>query len=205
MAKIKYSEGELKRQRDNLTRYERFLPILELKRNLIRRQIDLVHESINAKESEISTQENKMSHWAGLLSQAPDSLSAWIKPQTVQTADANIAGVIIPVFRQVDFQVAEYDLFLTPPWTEIVLEQMRQLVILREQKKVFVRQLAILEGALRVTTQRINLFDKVKIPECKENIRHIKIYLGDQQANAVGRSKIVKKKYEKMTLEEVSR
>jgi V/A-type H+-transporting ATPase subunit D len=200
MSKIKYSEGELKRQRDNLIRYERFLPILELKRNLLRRQIEQAREAINSKSEEIRSQENEMSSWAGLLAEAPSLSSGWITPQVVQTTDTNIAGVIVPAFRQVDFREAEYDMFLTPPWMEIVLRQMRYLVILREQKNQFIRQLGILEGALGVTTQRINLFDKVKIPECKENIRHIKIYLGDQQANAVGRSKIVKKKSEKMAM-----
>jgi len=200
MGKIKYSEGELKRQRDSLMRYERFLPILELKRNLLRRQIEQVREEIRSKTEEIRSQENQMSRWAGLLSQERSLSSGWITPQAVQTTDTNIAGVIVPIFRQVDFRDEEYDMFLTPPWTEIVLRLMRYFVILREQKNLCIRQLGILEGALRVTTQRINLFDKVKIPECKENIRHIKIYLGDQQANAVGRSKIVKKKYEKMAL-----
>jgi V/A-type H+-transporting ATPase subunit D len=40
----------------------------------------------------------------------------------------------------------------------------------------------------------VNLFEKVKIPEAKENIRVIKIYLGDQQIAAVVRGKIAKNK-----------
>ena len=46
----------------------------------------------------------------------------------------------------------------------------------------------------RLTSQRVNLFEKVKIPEAKENIRMISIYLGDQQTSAVVRGKIAKKK-----------
>ncbi|MBU1147018.1 MAG: hypothetical protein KKD11_01570, partial [Candidatus Omnitrophica bacterium] len=55
-----------------------------------------------------------------------------------------------------------------------------------------------------IATQRVNLFEKIKIPACKENIRLIRIYLGDQQTNAVGRSKIAKKKIEEMVLEGVA-
>ena len=44
------------------------------------------------------------------------------------------------------------------------------------------------------TTQRVNLFEKVKIPECMENIRKIQIYLGDATTAAVVRSKIAKRK-----------
>lgn len=59
---------------------------------------------------------------------------------------------------------------------------------------------SFLEQELRSTAQRVNLFEKVKIPEAKENIRVIGIYLGDQQTSAVVRGKIAKKK-----LQEVSR
>ena len=55
-------------------------------------------------------------------------------------------------------------------------------------------QYDLIANELRVTTQRVNLFEKVKIPECSENIRVIQIYLGDQQTAAVGRSKIAKRK-----------
>ena len=53
-----------------------------------------------------------------------------------------------------------------------------------------------LKDELRVATQRVNLFEKVKMPEAEEAIRRIKIYIGDQMANAVGRSKAAKKKIE---------
>ena len=55
-------------------------------------------------------------------------------------------------------------------------------------------QLACIEEELRTVTQRVNLFEKVKIPGAQENIRRINIYIGDQQTNSVGRSKIAKAK-----------
>jgi V/A-type H+-transporting ATPase subunit D len=59
-----------------------------------------------------------------------------------------------------------------------------------------------LRRELRITTQRVNLFEKVKIPEAEEAIRLIKIYIGDQMSNAVGRSKIAKRKIEELEREE---
>ena len=50
---------------------------------------------------------------------------------------------------------------------------------------------------LRTTTQRVNLFEKVKIPETKANIKKITVYLGDQQVAAVVRGKISKKNLER--------
>ena len=44
------------------------------------------------------------------------------------------------------------------------------------------------------TSQRVNLFEKVKIPETEANIKKISIYMADQQVSAVVRSKISKRK-----------
>ena len=48
--------------------------------------------------------------------------------------------------------------------------------------------------SFNTTSQRVNLFEKVKIPEAKENIRAINIFLGDQQTTGVARSKLAKGK-----------
>ncbi|MCK5007493.1 MAG: V-type ATP synthase subunit D, partial [Spirochaetales bacterium] len=55
-------------------------------------------------------------------------------------------------------------------------------------------QAELLDEELRITSQRVNLFEKVKVPETRENIRMIQIYLGDEQTAAVVRGKIAKKK-----------
>ena len=57
-------------------------------------------------------------------------------------------------------------------------------------------QVRLLMRELRTTTQRVNLFEKVKIPETKANIKAISVYLGDQQVAAVVRGKISKKNLE---------
>jgi len=49
-----------------------------------------------------------------------------------------------------------------------------------------------LERADRRITQRINLFEKILIPGAQENIRRIRIFLGDAEMAAVVRSKIAK-------------
>ena len=47
--------------------------------------------------------------------------------------------------------------------------------------------------------ENLPLFEKVKIPEARENIRRIQIYLGDQQTAAVVRGKIAKRKIVKVS------
>jgi V/A-type H+-transporting ATPase subunit D len=47
-----------------------------------------------------------------------------------------------------------------------------------------------LERELRTTSQRVNLFEKIKIPESKRSIKKIQVCLGDEQTAAVVRGKI---------------
>ena len=61
---------------------------------------------------------------------------------------------------------------------------------------IIARQRDLLADELRLTTQRVNLFEKVKIPETRADIKRIGIYLGDQQTAQVVRGKISKKKVE---------
>ena len=56
------------------------------------------------------------------------------------------------------------------------------------------RKLALLQDELRKVIQRVNLFEKVIIPEARENIRRIRIALGDRMTAAVARAKIAKEK-----------
>jgi len=203
MAKIKFTKGELKKQRDALKRFERYLPILQLKKQQMQLEIQRVHQRLNQKIEEQKNLENDISKWAGLLEEPGDYVAGWIKPKNIITSSFNIAGVDIPVFERIEFEEAEYDLFLTPLWVDTAIIALRKFIALLEEKKVLNKQLEILTRELRITNQRVNLFEKVKIPECAENIRRIRIYLGDQQASAVGRSKIAKKKIERMSLEAV--
>lgn len=194
MAKIKFTKGELKRQRDAQKQFERYLPILQLKKQQLQLEIQKVRKRSDLKTQEMDALKKEISKWAGLLNEPGNYVDEWIRPERVVTRKLNIAGVDIPLFEGVDFKDVEYDLFSTPLWLDIAIDKIRQLVTLLEEEKVLKTQLEILGVELRVTSQRVNLFEKIKIPECKENVRLIRIFLGDQQANAVGRSKIAKKK-----------
>ena len=70
----------------------------------------------------------------------------------------------------------------------------KQQIELTLHHQIQAEMLTIIEQELRVVSQRVNLFEKVKIPEALENIRKINIYIGDQMTNSVGRSKIAKGK-----------
>jgi V/A-type H+-transporting ATPase subunit D len=167
----------------------------------ILRQVTLLDEKMRAEQVKRLACEV----WAGLLkADSCVDINKWLKPKQVIAGLKNIAGVDLPVFERVEFALPEYDLFVYPLWVDNAIELLRQLVSLRKEIEVLKKEIEILRQELRITTQRVNLFEKVKIPEAEEAIRLIKIYLGDQMANAVGRSKIAKRKISEATTYEVT-
>lgn len=203
MAKIKLTKGELKKQRDALVQYQRYLPTLQLKKQQLQAQILTQLALREEKERLKQKKKESIGAWIGLLSEPAIHMKPWIKPKEVITESKNIAGIDIPVFERVEFALVEYDLFTTPLWVDNAIEALRGFMAIEEELKVIQKGIDILRHELRITTQRVNLFEKVKIPEAQEAIRLIKIYLGDQLSNAVGRSKIAKNKIERAMLEEV--
>ena len=201
--KIKFTQGELKRQRDAQRQYERYLPTLQLKKQQL--QLEILHKqsALRKRKNSLSEREKSAEEWSGLLIEVPD-IRHWLITEKIITAKKNIAGVDVPVFERMDFKPAEYDLFLTPLWVDAGLESLRNMVSLQEEIAIIEKGIFILKHELRITTQRVNLFEKVKIPEAQEAIRLIKIYIGDQMTNAVGRSKIAKNKIEETNFEEVA-
>ncbi len=204
MAKVKLTKGELKRQRDSLKQYRHYLPTLLLKKQQLQMKILEARRLHEDRGNVFKMKLEQVELWAGLLADSSIDIRAWVKPQDIFIKTVNIAGANVPVYDDIVFPFVEYDLYATPFWVDRAIEEVRLMVTLLSELKVIREAIAVLERELRVTTQRVNLFEKVKIPESQENIRQICIYLGDQQANAVGVSKVAKKKIEVRDLELVA-
>ena len=197
MAKIKLTKNELKIQRDALKRFQRYLPTLQLKKQQLQAEVSLVREALAELDRHLQEEITRNQQNLALFS-GPDAeqLRDLLEITQWEVGRHNVAGTDVPVFHSLTFADIEYDLFATPLWFDDALEILQKQIELRLRRTLVEEQLALLEQELRVVTQRVNLFEKVKIPESKENIRRINIYIGDQQTNSVGRSKIAKKKCE---------
>jgi len=195
MPKLKLTKTSLKKQRDDLKRFQRFLPTLELKKEQLIVEMRRVESEYDKKiNAELSLRDD-VNKWVSLFTE-PVELENLISLTDVITKQGNIAGVYIPVFIEAKFDAKEYDLLNTPLWIDRGVEVVKQLATFQAEREILIKQKDLLERELRLTIQRINLFDKVKIPECRESIRKIRIYLGDQDANAEARGKIAKTKLE---------
>ncbi len=196
MAKVKLTKNELKKQKDALARFQRYLPTLQLKKQ----QLQLVLRQIEAKRKEVRVERgrvaNDLERWIEVFGEGL-GLARLISVEKFVTDTGNIAGIDIPVFHELQFSVYDYDRFSYPLWVDAGIERLKELLRYDAELQVLDRQLELISEELRITTQRVNLFEKVMIPETKENIRKIQIYLGDQQTAAVVRGKISKRKIER--------
>lgn len=199
---VKLTKNEQKKQKDSLKQFQRYLPTLQLKKS----QLQSVIRSVEAEMEEMKRKQEEaisgLDSWIAVygenaLFSLDKSIDTLIKVKEVRKKFTNVAGVTVPVFDSLSFEDIRYSLDEYPLWVDGALLSLRDIAkydallsTLREEKE-------LLEKELRTTSQRVNLFEKVKIPEAKENIRVIGIYLQDQQTQAVVRGKIAKKKLTK--------
>ena len=192
MAKIKLTKTELKAQTDALKRFQRFLPMLQLKKQQLQSEI----AGIVAKAEEVTARERAvredLNRWVGLVATDAELLGGLVKVKEVRTGSANIAGVGIPTFDSIVTDVKEVDLWATPAWIDSAVEATTRILSLQCERAIYEEQRRLVTAELHQTSQRVNLFEKVKIPQCREAIRVIKIALGDEQTAAVTRGKIAK-------------
>jgi V/A-type H+-transporting ATPase subunit D len=196
MAKIKYTKNELKKQKDNLKRFTRYLPTLELKKKQLLAEIRLIQNHIDKLTEESARVEKEIIKWVDVFAEDID-LNEFFQVKEVTTDQENIAGIDIPTFVEVVFTDKEYDFYTIPLWVDRAIAVVKEQIKRQVQLKIAKKQEAILREELRITIQRIKLFEEVKIPEARENIRVIQIFLGDQMTAEVVRGKIAKAKIEK--------
>ena len=193
MAKIKYTKTELKAQSDALKRYERFLPMLQLKKQQLQLELATITAGIEAVSQRAAEQHEAARAWTLLFSETelPEDLAVL---ESIETDPGNIAGVVIPIYRTVNVRRAELDLFATPSWYDDAQALIETRLALAAETRVLEEQRRLIAIELTTTSQRVNLFEKIKIPECRESIRVIRIHLGDEQTAGVARGKMAKRR-----------
>ena len=194
MAKIKLTKNELKVQKDALKMYQRYLPTLTLKKQQLQTEIRTIEANAEAVRKEKALLEKGFENWIAVFSEKDAFPQGIVTVSNIRKGKGNIAGVDIPTYEGADFSRGDYDLYSTPLWVDMAANHMERAISLDLEAEVLDEQVRLLEKELLATSQRVNLFEKVKIPETKANIKKISIYMADQQVSAVVRSKISKRK-----------
>lgn len=197
MADIKFTKSELRLQQNRLNQLQKYLPTLQLKKALLQAEVLEARLEITKFQDEYKRLYSRLKGFVSLLSDAssfdPEKAA---KIATINKRFENIAGVEVPYLDSLIFEDYTYSLFDTPPWIDSVVKSLREIVkenvkvaIAKEKKKA-------LEVELRDVSIRVNLFEKILIPRSLQNIKKIKVFLGDLQLAAVSQAKVAKAKIE---------
>jgi V/A-type H+-transporting ATPase subunit D len=191
------NKSSLKQQRDQLKMFRRFLPSLDLKRQQLLAALKEARNELAAVQREIEGLDDELKDILPLLGSSTigtRDLTSLVSIRSVRIEEQNVLGTELPIAREVDFDVKDYSTLVTPFWVDLLVGKVEQLAELRVHLQVREERVKRLDYAARKITQRVNLFEKVLIPQARENIRRIVIFLSDQERAAVVRSKIAKNK-----------
>lgn len=192
---IKLTKTELRVQQVKFNQLQKYLPTLQLKKVLLQVEVNQAEAEIEKETAAFKVVEKKVSDYCQLFSdKTAFDLFPSVKIAEVEKRYENIAGVDIPLFQRVVFQESSYFLFDTPVWLDSAIIGVRGLIEIREKIRILEEKKRRLAKELREVSIRVNLFEKILIPRAKQNIKKIKVFLGDQQLAAVCRAKVSKKK-----------
>lgn len=194
MAKVSLSKSSLSQQTQQLKSYLQFLPSLDLKRKQLMGERARAQAERRALAERLEVVRQRVAATLPMLANDELDVADLVTVERIELGRENLMGTWLPTLARLELVVRPYGFMSKPHWLEPLIDALRETLRLRIEAEVAERRVALLEAAVRTVTQRVNLFDKVLIPQTRANIKRIRIALSDAERAAVVRSKIAKKK-----------
>lgn len=194
MARLQLNKSSLATQSKSLRTFQRFLPSLDLKRKQLMSQRSQARQAVADNCNTINEIEEHVANTMPMLANEEVIVEDLIVLKKIEIGMENLVGTQLPTLLMVEIETKPYSMMSLPHWVDNAVAQLKTVLELKMKLKVNIRRLELLDAAVNTITQRVNLFEKVLIPQTRENIKRIKIYLSDEQMAAVVRSKIAKRK-----------
>lgn len=189
--KFQYNKTYLQQLNKGLKVRENALPTLVAKESALRLEVKKAREQSEAIELDLKKRYAAQEESYRLWTEIPGEL---LRVTDVDIEIKKIAGVKTPVLRNVSFDVNRYSAFSQAAWVPSGIEMLKELASLKISLELARKKVLILEYARKKTTQKVNLYEKVQIPEYKEAIRKIKRFLEDEENLSKSSQKILKMK-----------
>jgi V/A-type H+-transporting ATPase subunit D len=194
MPKLKLSKSALHHQQEQLKLYKRLLPSLDLKRRQLTVEAQKAQAEYEAAKAAVEALDTRIGEELPLLADEEFRPEGLVKLTGYQVGEQNVVGVRLPVLESVECRVAEYSRLASPPWVDVLVQRLKDAAEQRLRAEIAGQRMDILRQQVRRITQRVNLFDKILIPEAQKNIQRIRVYLGDVERSSVITSKLAKGK-----------
>jgi len=192
--KFQFNKTALAQLKKELKVRQRALPTLKAKETALRLEVKKAKEELIAAQKVFDEQRETLSKFGKLWEEFPDDI---LQVKDVAISFKKIAGVKIPVLGDIDFVLALDSFFARAGWTAAGIKLLKESARLAIEIDTAKKRLTILEYARKKTTQKVNLYEKVQIPEYNEGILKIKRFMEDQENLEKSAQKILKGKLTK--------
>ena len=190
---IKYQFNKISMQSLNkqLKIRQNALPTIKSKESALRLTVKRQKETLRDLTESFQEKMDSLMGLTRLWSEFPEEIFSL---KEIVLNIVKIAGVKTPELKQINYEVANFSRFSSPVWLNggiVILKQITEIIC---QMEIAEKKLEILEYARKKTTQKVNLYEKVQIPEFSEAIRNIKRYLEDVDNLEKASQKITKQR-----------
>ncbi|NGX55809.1 MAG: V-type ATP synthase subunit D [Candidatus Anoxychlamydiales bacterium] len=198
MADFKMTKNGLRSQELLLKQLNNYLPTLQLKKTLLQVEVNNSKAQINTLLDSFNKKKEEIYEYSHLLSLDFEiDPTKYLEIKHIDKTYENIAGVELAKFQKILFSKLDYFLFDSSPWTDSIIEKLKELIELKEKINIEKEKYRALKKELIDVSIRVNLFEKILIPKTLKNIKKIKIFLSDQELAAISQAKVAKLKIEK--------
>jgi V/A-type H+-transporting ATPase subunit D len=189
--KFQFNKISLLSLRKQLKIRENALPTLKSKESALRLTIKKRKQALKELVAKYEKQKASLENIGRMWSEFPDDI---FSVQKINLSVKKIAGIQTPVLESIDYDVQEFSRFIRPAWLSRGVSLLKETSELLIEIKVAEKSIEILEYARKKTTQKVNLYEKVQIPQYTEALLKIKRYLEDVENLEKAAQKITKQK-----------
>lgn len=197
--RFQYNKTSLQQLEKQLKVRERSLPTIKSKESALRMEVKRIRDEVVRLELQL---EEEIKNYDNMLSLWKEFSPELINVKDVSISTRKIAGVVIPILDQIEFEIKQFSLFNSPAWFLDGIDLLKQLAKTGIETEFAEVKLELLEHARKKTTQKVNLFEKVQIPGYQDAIRKVKRFMEDEESLSKSSQKIMRANQEKRKVKE---
>jgi V/A-type H+-transporting ATPase subunit D len=188
--KFQYDKTTIQDLNRQLGIRKKALPILQNKETALRKEIRNRQEKLHDLSKQMQRLKDHINEQPYLWAELPEVLFI----ENAALKETKIIGVKVKELDKIQFRIADFCWWRYPAWFPTGIDILKQVVQLELETDILRDQVKTLEEARKKTTQKVNLYEKVQIPEMEDAILKIKRFLEDKENISKAGQKIMKKK-----------
>ena len=170
---------------------QKALPTLKSKEAALRVTVKKQKDILLELEKNYNKRMEELNSFIRLWSEFPEEI---FNLTEVTLSVKKIAGIKTPNLEKLDYKIEDFSMFDSPKWLLQGISILKEITNLLTELEINRKRIEILEYARKKTTQKVNLYEKVQIPQYSEAILKIKRFLEDEANLDKAAQKITKQK-----------